>query len=124
QNVRNRALTRTAALGNWANLVHADRGHLEIARDANGPGQTVGLEPLLDWCAQSVPAVSDSTAKLYTGFNHRDDLSERNLLVPSRSLMFGRNPRPLQTCPIARPAFGKEEAQSDRHGHLAARQRQ
>src|SRR5215469_15824764 len=107
QNVRNRALTRTAALGNWPNQVHADRVHLEMARDANGPGQTARREPLPEWRAQSVPG-----------------LSERNLRLRSRSLMFGRNPSPLQTCPIARPAFGKEEAQSDRHGHLAARQRQ
>jgi hypothetical protein len=49
---------------------------------------------------------------------------ERNLRFRSRNLMFGRNASPLQTCPIARPAFGKKEAQSDRHGHLAARQRQ
>ena len=42
----------------------------------------------------------------------------------ARSPMFARNASPLQTCPITRPAFGKEEAQSDRHRHLAVRQRQ
>src|SRR5262249_11149293 len=124
QNVRNRALTRTAALGNWPNQVHADRVHLEMARDANGPGQTARREPLPEWRAQSVPGISERTAKMDTGCNNPVDLSDANLRLRSRSLMFGRNPSPLQTCPIARPAFGKEEAQSDRHGHLAARQRQ
>src|SRR5262249_9034918 len=124
QNVRNRALTRTAALGNWPNQVHADRVHLEMARDANGPGQTARREPLPEWRAQSVPGISERTAKMDTGCNHTVDLSERNLRLRSRSLMFGRNPSPLQTCPLARPAFGKAEAQSHRHGHPAARQRQ
>src|SRR5262249_14958502 len=70
QNVRNRALTRTAALGNWPNQVHADRVHLEMARDANGPGQTARREPLPEWRAQSVPGISERTAKMDTGCNH------------------------------------------------------
>src|SRR5215469_17935983 len=63
QNVRNRALTRTAALGNWPNQVHADRVHLEMARDANGPGQTARREPLPEWRAQSVPASASAQPK-------------------------------------------------------------
>ena len=39
QNIRNRALTRTAALGDWPDQLHFDRVHLKMARDANGPSQ-------------------------------------------------------------------------------------
>src|SRR5262245_54175528 len=85
QNVRNRALTRTAALGNRPNQVHADRVHLEMARDANGPGQTARREPLPEWRAQSVPGISERTAEMDTGCNHTVDLSERNLRLRSRS---------------------------------------
>jgi hypothetical protein len=95
-----------------------------MARDSNGPGQTPRREPLPQWRAQSVPGISEHTAETHTGCNHTVDLSERNLRLRSRSLVFARNASPLQTSPIARPAFGKEEAQSDRHGHLATRQRQ
>src|SRR4051812_43659258 len=106
QNIRDRALTRTAALGNWPDQLHADRVRLEMTRDANSPGQTAGREPLPEWCAQPVSGICEHTAEADTGCNHTVDLSERDLRLRSRSSMFGRNASPLQTGPITRPAFG------------------
>src|SRR3954470_8559977 len=63
QNVRNRAHTRTAAPGNWPDQLHAERVHLEMTRDANGPNQTARREPLPEWRAQSVPGIGEHTAE-------------------------------------------------------------
>ena len=49
-----------------------------------------------------------------------DQLTECDLRLRSCHSMFDRNASAFQTRPIARPAFGKEEARSHRHGHLAA----
>src|SRR5436309_5034630 len=65
QNIRNRALTRTAALGSWPDQLHADTVHLEMARDANGPGQTPRREPLPE-CALSPYPASASTQPKWT----------------------------------------------------------
>ena len=92
--------------------------------DANGPSQATRREPLPERRAQSVPGICEHTAEVNSGCNHTVDLSERDLRLRSLSPMFGWNANPLQTGPIARPAFGKEEAQSHRHRHLATRQRQ
>ena len=46
-------LTRTAAPGNGPDEPHADRVHLEVTRDTNGPGQTARRESLPEWRAQS-----------------------------------------------------------------------
>ena len=117
-------LTRTAAPGNGPDEPHADRVHLEVTRDTNGPGQTARRESLPEWRAQPVTGICQHTAEADTGCDHVIDLGERYLrLRPCRS-MFGRNASPLQTCSIARPALGEEKAQRYRHRHLAARQRQ
>src|SRR6201990_1247874 len=49
QDIRNRALTRTAALGDWPDQLHVDRVHLEMARDANGASQATRAETSTAW---------------------------------------------------------------------------
>src|ERR1700730_16237417 len=78
QNIRNRALTRTAALGDWPDHLHVDRVHLEMARDANRPSQATRREPLPEWRAQSIPGICEHTAEVNSGCNHAVDLSERD----------------------------------------------
>ena len=90
---------------------NADRVHLEVTRDTNGPGQTARRGSLPEWRAHPVTGICQHTAEADTGCDHVIDLGERYLrLRPCRS-MFGRNASPLQTCSIACPALGEEKAQ-------------
>jgi hypothetical protein len=117
-------LTGTAARGNRPDELHADRVHFEVTRNADGPGKAASREPLAEWRAQPITGIRQHTAEAHTGCDHAIDLGQSNLRLRSCSLMFGRNPRPLQTYPIARPTLGEEEVQRHHHRHFASRKRQ
>lgn len=96
-------LTRTTALGTWPDQLHVDWVHLEMERDANGPSQTALREPLPEWRAQPVTGISEHTAEVDTSCDLR---------LHSRGAMFDQHANSFQTCPIVRPAFGRNRRQA------------
>ena len=123
QNIRNRALTRTAALGDWPDHLHVDRVHLEMARDANRPSQATRRD-LPEWRAQSIAGICEHTAEAELAAIMRSiSASAISGFVRSAQCSAG-TPTRFKRAWITCPAFGKEEAQSNRHRHLATRQRQ
>src|SRR5665811_1313066 len=117
-------LTGTTTSGLWPDKFYADRVHFEVTRNANGPGKFASREPLTERRAHPVTGIRQYTAEVDTGRNDAVNFGQCHLWLRSCSLMFGRNPRPLQTYPIARPTLGKEEAQCHHYRYFTTRERQ
>jgi hypothetical protein len=122
QNIGDRALTRTPALGHWEDQLHADRVHFEVTGDADSPGQVATREFLAERRALPIAGIGQHTAKASTACDQAIDFGERDLWLGAGRPICDRNPGPLQTGWIIGPALRQEQTQG--HRHLAACKRQ
>ena len=111
-------------VGNRPDQLDPDRVHLEVTRDANGPGNATCREPLTERRAEAVTGIRQHTAEANTGCDHAIDLSQRDLWLGPCCAMLDRNTGTLQTRRIARPVLGKEETQCHHYRHFTPRKRQ
>src|SRR6266700_6022350 len=123
--MRDAPLTGAASTcSNWPNELHADRVHLEVTRDANGPGKLASRESLTERRAGAITGIRQHTAKAHTGRHHAIDLSQGDLRLCPCSSIFDRNTRSLQPPPVAGPALGKKKAQRHHYRHFTSCERQ
>ena len=102
----------------------ADRIHLQMTRDTNGPGKATCREPLTERRAEAVTGIRQHTAEANTGCDHAINLSQRDLWLGPRCAMLDWNTGTLQTRRIARPTLGNEETQCHHYRHFTPRKRQ
>ncbi len=124
QDIRNVPLAGTTPSSNRPDQFYPDRIHLEVTRDANGPGKAACRKPLTEWRAEAVTGIRQYTAEANSGCYHAIDLSQRDLWLGPRCAILDGNTGALQTRRIARPALRKEETQCHHHRHFIARKRQ
>ena len=109
QDIGNVPLARAPPIGNRPDQLYPDRIHLKVTRDANGPGNAAGREPLTERRAEAVTGIRQYTAEANPGCDYAINLSQRDLWLGPRCAIFDWNASTLQTRRIARPALGKEE---------------
>src|SRR5216117_2136912 len=66
QDIRNVPLAATAPSCNRPDQLDGDRVHLEMTRDANGPGNATCREPLAERRAEAVTGIRQHTAEANT----------------------------------------------------------
>jgi hypothetical protein len=104
--------------------LHADGVDLEVARDADSPGQIATRQFLAERRALPVAGIGQHTAEADTAGDQAIDLGKRDLRLRSFRPMRERDAGPLQTRPIIGPTLRQEQTQGHRHRHLAARKHQ
>ena len=106
QEVRNIPLAGTPSHSNRPDQFDADRVHLEMTRDANGPGQPACREPLSKGRTEAVSCIRQHTTEAHAGCHRAINLGQSDFWLRSWRSVFDRYAGALQTCGIARPALG------------------
>src|SRR3954471_15784799 len=84
-------LAGTAPSCNRPDQLDGDRVHLEMTRDAKGPGNATCREPLTERRAEAVTGIRQHTAEANTGRDHAIDLGQCNLWLGPRCAILDRN---------------------------------